>query len=195
MEIAILAYIVFLQHQQQQAAGQVQRQERERRRRRRRPRTCWVRQWLSEDRRDQLGQFSQLLTRELRCEDAGSYFNYLRMPSHLFDEILERIAPRLQRDRTNYREPLSPGLKLALTLRHLVTGDKYPSLSCAFRCSRSSICHIIPEVCNAIVEAYKDEVISCPVTNDEWKAIADKFEERWNMPHAIGALDGKHIAI
>ena len=34
-----------------------------------------------------------------------------------------------------------------------------------------------------------------PSTEQEWKQISNDFEEIWNLPHCIGAIDGKHIAI
>ena len=34
-----------------------------------------------------------------------------------------------------------------------------------------------------------------PQTSDDWKKIAENFEKKWNFPHCIGAMDGKHITI
>lgn len=32
-----------------------------------------------------------------------------------------------------------------------------------------------------------------PNSQNEWKKISRGFDARWNFPHAIGALDGKHV--
>jgi len=160
----------------------------------RRRRRFWRRRWLSLDRRLEVGYYNQLMT-ELELEGEGDFKNLMRMEPAMFREILDRVRPRITGTTTNWRKPLEPGLKLALTLRHLATGEDYHSLRFQWRCAHNTISLVIREVCRAIVAEFSGEVISCPQTPDGWKQVAAKFGERWNFPHALGALDGKHIAI
>lgn len=34
-----------------------------------------------------------------------------------------------------------------------------------------------------------------PSSQEEWKQIAHDFEQKWNFPHCLGAVDGKHVRI
>ena len=102
-------------------------------------RSCWTRPWLTEERRQQYGQYTSLLDTQLRLEDPVAFRNFTRVTPEVFDEILERVTPVIQKQETNYRHPLSAGLKLAIILRHLATGDNYRSLAYGFRCGISTI--------------------------------------------------------
>ena len=170
-----------------QALVRVRRERRERNRRR-----WWIRPWIVN--RPLLGQYQRLM-RELSDEDRSSFRNFVRMDPPMFDELLQRIGPRIGRQDTNYRKALEPGLKLAITLRFMATGDSYKSLMYGFRVPHNTISLIVKQVCQAIVQEYAEEVIQCPTTEQEWRAIAEQFERRWNFPHALGALDGKHVGI
>jgi hypothetical protein len=64
-----------------------------------------------------------------------------------------------------------------------------------FRVAHNNISKIVREVTQAIMEESGDEVLSTPTTPQAWQAIAAQFANRWNFHHAVGALDGKHIAI
>nr|XP_054753725.1 uncharacterized protein LOC129259462 [Lytechinus pictus] len=114
---------------------------------------------------------------ELQRECQGDFMNYMRMPPETFLELLQRITPRIEKS-YRYRQPLDPGLKLAITLRY---------------CDRQQLQN--PAVCQAIISEYQDEVFSCPTTPDEWREVARTYADRWNFHHVCGALDGKHVAI
>lgn len=42
--------------------------------------------------------------------------------------------------------------------------------------TKNTIALLIPEVSQAIIDEYKEETIRCPTTPDEWRLIANKFE-------------------
>ena len=38
-------------------------------------------------------------------------------------------------------------------------------------------------------------VLQVPSTAEQWKRVAEEFQTKWNLPHCIGAINGKHIQI
>lgn len=163
-----------------------------RRIRQRRRRRYWIRPWIA--RRPQFGDFENLMA-ELERESQGDFVAYLRMEPAMFHELVQRLTPRLTKQDSNWRKSLNPGLKIAVTLRYLATGNSYRSLAFAFRVAHNTVSIIIREVCGAIVEEYSDEVVKTPSNPDEWRQLSDRFESRWNFPHTVGAIDGKRVAI
>ena len=155
-------------------------------------RRLWTRQWLL--RRPQYGQYEKLMA-ELKREQPTDYKNFLRMDAELFSEIVRRVGPAIAKGDTFMRKCLEPGIKIAITLRYLATGESYMSLQYSFRVARCTITKLIPVVCDAIADEYKNEVMKCPSTAEEWKAVARDYGYRWNFHHAVGAIDGKHVAI
>ena len=129
---------------------------------------------------------------ELYATDILGFTNFMRMTPEFFEMIKTRLEPHLTRQVTNYRAPISVWEKLALIIRYLATGESYTSLSCQFRVGRSTISKFLPEVCRAIQDEFTREYLRCPTTPDEWKELEWEFRIRWN---ALGALDGKHVAL
>lgn len=78
------------------------------------------------------------------------YKNFLRMNIADFNNLVEMVSPLIKKVDSNMREPISPGVRLALTLRFLATGDSFMSLQYLFRITQTTISTIIPEVCDAL---------------------------------------------
>ena len=107
-------------------------------------------------------------------------------------ELEARVGPMITKQNTCYRQPI--GMKLAPTLRHLASGNKYVPMKFALRVPHNTQSLMTWEVCQAIVDEYLDEVMPCPNTPQEWQAISDQFMAKWNFLHILGAPDGKHVA-
>ncbi|CAH1991540.1 unnamed protein product [Acanthoscelides obtectus] len=127
----------------------------------------------------------------LFCKD---FHNYFRMPELVYEELLRLVRPIIAKQDTCMREAISPHERLSATLRFLITGGTYTDLMYSSAISRQSLGNIIPETCDAIYSALKT-YLKVPNSEQEWIAIAEEFERRWQFPNCLGAVDGKHVAI
>ncbi|XP_073840586.1 uncharacterized protein [Musca autumnalis] len=149
-------------------------------------------------------------------DDEKDFNNFCRLNKDQFEEILSLVEPKIRKNDTHMRLAISPRTKLAIALRYMATGDSFRSLEFLSRVSRSTIAVFMPIVIGAIYNAlkgtYLKESISqtkfcvlvlteiplklqIPNTIHEWVTVAKDFQDIWQFPHTLGALDGKHIRI
>ncbi|XP_046374408.1 uncharacterized protein LOC124147714 [Haliotis rufescens] len=107
---------------------------------------------------------------ELRVEDPQSFVNYPRVEPAMFDELIQRVGPRVEKRDTKMRKALPPGLKLAITVRFLDSGN--------------TIGLIIP----AKPLWRNTRMITCPTTPEEWTPTGVVFRNRWKVPYAVASM-------
>ena len=183
------------------ALGQDQDQDQDEeplRRKRPRPRAYWVRRDLTDHQRLGCSDYYALLQPNIEINDAQGkkvVLNYTRLSGETFMYLLRSIEHRITKKDTKLRAAITPGLKLAATLRFLATGDSLHSIGHNFNVSHNTASKFIPEVLQALMELLRDQVFPAARTADDWLAIAERFQTKWNFPHCLGAIDGKHIRI
>ncbi|XP_039314630.1 protein ALP1-like [Solenopsis invicta] len=155
-----------------------------------RKRRWWVRP-INQKRNEQ-GDGNHLIE-EMRLYDTEVHFQYTRLTIESFDNLLRIVGPKIEKISTHYREPIPARSKLYLTLRFLATGDSMSSIAFAYRIGHSTVSMIISEVCESLWDVLQNELFQ--PSKCGWKKVAKEFEDYWNFPHCIGALDGKHINV
>ena len=155
------------------------------------PRRFWVKRWIKE--RDTLEPHISLF-RDLQVEDNEEFKSYIRMDMATFNELVRRVGPRIQKKHTTFREPISVVQRLLLTLSYLAEGGMYRCKKFLSRTPHNTMSKIVKETCDAIYNEYEDEYLHCPTTPPEWLQVAERFQTRWQFPHTLGALEGKHVA-
>ena len=121
------------------------------------------------------------------------FLKYTRMTPDRFQHLLGLVRNKIVKQETKFRKPISAEERLTLTVRFLSSGESQQSLAFSYRIGRNTVSNIISETCDDIYQALKDDYLCCPATAEQWEHIAIQFEEKWNFPHVVGALAGKHV--
>ena len=117
-----------------------------------------------------------------------------RISRSTFKFILNRIDPFLARQ-TVTEEPISPELRLVICLYRLGTGDYLYTIAEMSGLGVSTVCSIVQEVCQLLVDHLWSESVSChmPNTQEDFKKKILDMEEFWQFPCCWAAIDGCHI--
>lgn len=76
--------------------------------------------------------------------------------------------------------------------RCLAHGLSFRALATEFHLHQATVRKIVFELCTTVWAALKDDYL--PVPNAEtWTRNAEGFEETWDFPYTLGAIDGKHF--
>ena len=142
--------------------------------------------------RENLGAYHTLV-QELRTDDRKYYYRYTRMSPERLNNLLSKVGPLITKKPCPSRSSISPAEKLMVTLRYLSTGADQQTLSFHFRLGRSTVSSILRETLEAIWTALQEDYMKHPSTIQDWIDIAGEFDEEWNFPNCVGAIDGKHI--
>ena len=119
-----------------------------------------------------------------------------RVNRETFLYVLEKIRHILERE-TVTEEPISPEQRLAVCLYRLGRGDYFYTISQMTGLGTSTICTIVSEVSQAIVDCLWDQEVTRYMPNSEAELCKkiQEMEEAWQFPCCWSAVDGCHIPI
>uniref|UniRef100_A0A8C1N976 DDE Tnp4 domain-containing protein n=1 Tax=Cyprinus carpio TaxID=7962 RepID=A0A8C1N976_CYPCA len=106
-----------------------------------------------------------------------------RMSKETFVHLCNKLCPAMERRDTNFRVCVPLNKRVAIALWKLATGTEYRSVGHLFGVSITTVCRCVQEFCAA------SEVLLVP------EQIHYPDQNRWGLPHCIGAIDGSHIPI
>ncbi|CAI6359343.1 unnamed protein product [Macrosiphum euphorbiae] len=89
------------------------------------------------------------------------------MSSTIFEELVCLVGPHVTRFPSFRKDTLVVGEILSCTLRYLASGD-------------------------ILWQVLEKKVLLTPSVLN-WKKTSREFEDKWNLPHCVAAIDGKHI--
>lgn len=81
------------------------------------------------------------------------------------------------------------------SFRFLATGHSFRALSFQFRVGFQTVSKIVKEVVDVLWDRLSPVYMKMPSTAAEWQLKAANFWCKWQFPHCLGALDGKHVII
>ena len=108
--------------------------------------------------------------------------------------ICDKLSPALIRTDTVLRRALSVERRVAVTLWCLATPTEYRTIAHLFGIARSTVCEIVHETCQCIIDILMVDYIKFP-SGDRLNQTVHEFKTKWGVPQCFGANDVSHLPI
>ena len=96
---------------------------------------------------------------------------------------------------TAAEDPISVEEMLAITLYRLGRGTYYHTISEMSGKAEPTICRIVPEVCDELVQKLWKSYVRFPESEMEFTEKLNKMKVLWHFGYAFCAADGSHLLI
>ena len=100
-----------------------------------------------------------------QCFEGRDWWENFRMSRDTFLYLCEELKPAIERQDSVLRRAIPVQQRVAIALWKLATNSEYRSIGHLFGVSRSSVCLIVKDVCQAIVELLLPKYIQVPTGN------------------------------
>jgi hypothetical protein len=117
-----------------------------------------------------------------------------RMSRTSFYTLHDLLRPFIEKKSTPFREPVPSDRRLAIFLYHVSLGATFLAISNQFACGKSTVCGIIADITEAIVQHLTKKYVRFSTTEQAMRSI-EFWRAKTGIPGVVACLDGCHIQI
>ena len=110
---------------------------------------------------------------------------------HMSRQTFDYLCTELKCQDTIMRKAIPLNKRVGIALWYMATNMDFRSLGHLFGVSKSTVCHIIKEVCAAIRYVLLPKYIKVP-SGEALQHVMSGFKRRLGFPQCAGAVDGTH---
>ncbi|KAM8709754.1 hypothetical protein ACLKA7_016543 [Drosophila subpalustris] len=156
----------------------------------------WTKEWLRKNQSEFLSKENLLSELQSRKDECYHLNYFLAITESQFRYLVQKLEPIIsQYAPQRKKKSFSAEERLAITLKYLATGEVHSCRNYCFRASKFVINEMIANICLGFYEHLKDQYVTLPKTDEQWRNAATDMERKHKLPLCVGNLFMRSIQL